>query len=145
MAVGTAFAIVGLTDLALLWWPLGFGDAIWEFGTLSGTLDRVPMPGLGIVLIVYGMLRHPRAHPGWVRGAAGVFAVAACLLVVSGLIYGTAAPEVLRHTPPEAVDALKRALVKGVVQLFVYTVAFALIALALWRGVYRRSGTPDRT
>jgi hypothetical protein len=95
-ALGGAFAIVGLTDLALLWWPLGFGNAIWEFGTLSTTFDSVPMWGLGAGLIVFAVLRSARTRPIWVRVLAVACVVVVLIFLVFALVYVTATPDTTR-------------------------------------------------
>ncbi len=133
--VGAAFLIVGLTDLALLWWPLGFGDSAWEFGTLSHTFDSVPMTGLGLALVTYAIVRHPGTRPGWVRGLAVFYGVAAVGLIALGLIYATAAPVVIRQTPPGASGAIRRAVLKSAVQIVIYSVGCVVIAIMFWRGV----------
>jgi hypothetical protein len=46
--IGLAFALVGGFDLALIWIPLGFGNPEWEFGTVSATLDGLPVTTLGL-------------------------------------------------------------------------------------------------
>ena len=133
--VGGAFAVVGIVDLALAWYPLGFGSASWEFGTLSRTFDNVPMSGLGVVLVAAGMLWHPAVRPSWIRAAAIFFGCVVLVLLALAVVYTTAAPAVLRDAPPEVLGAFKRALVKNGVQIVVYSVAFGGIGALLWRSV----------
>jgi hypothetical protein len=141
-ALGVAFVIIGLTELALLWWPLGFGNAIWEFGTLSTTFDSVPMWGLGAGLIVFAVLRSARTRPIWVRVLAVACVVVVLIFLVFALVYVTATPEVLRQTPPEAMGAVRRSIAKTLVEIVAYTGVFGLVAVMLWRGVRRtRSST----
>lgn len=140
---GLALIAVGLVDLALLWYPLGFGNAIWEFGTLSRTLDGVPLPGLGLALLTYGVVTHPGARGGVVRGLAALFAAAALALIALALAWATAVPEVLRQTPAEAAGTLKRSIVKSVAQFAAYSLASGVITWLLWRGVRRAAGKGD--
>lgn len=135
-ALGCAFAIVGLVDLALLWWPIRLGNAAWEFGTISQTLDSIPLSGLGFGLLVFGIARHPRTSPGVLRGAAVLFGLATVAMLALGLLYVTSVPMVLKQTP-QVVGGLRVAMTKSVAQILVYSVAFAFIAITLWRGVKR--------
>ena len=134
-ATGAAFAIVGLVDLALLWFPLRFGSPAWEFGTLSRTFDSLPMTGLGMAFVAFGLVRHPEWHPVWVRGAAILFALVTIGMVLLGVVYGLAAVVVVGQTPAEGLDALGRAILKNGVEIVVYSLVFGAIAVMLWRGV----------
>ncbi len=78
--LGTAFTVVGLVDLGLLWNPTDFGSSSWEFATLSQTFDSLPMTTLGLGLLAFGFLLQPRSRPIQVRVVAAIFAL---LLIVS--------------------------------------------------------------
>lgn len=140
IVIGAAFAMVGAIDLILLWMPSQFGEAAWEFGTLSRTFASVPMGGLGVVLVAYGLLRHDGLHPGWVRVAAVVVAVIAVLLVLGGALFGIAATSVIGQTPPQGLMAVRRATIKGAAEATIYTLAFATVAVMLWKSVRRVGG-----
>jgi hypothetical protein len=135
MVIGGAFVTVGVVDLALLWTPLRFGTPAWEFATLSQTFSSLPFTGLGLVFVAVGLVGHPSARGLWIKGAAVVFGVLALTLVVLGLLYVTVAPEIVRQTPAEGLDAVGTALVKNGVEILAYTIACAAISLLLWRGV----------
>jgi hypothetical protein len=135
IVIGAVFAVVGIVDLTLLWTPLGFGNPAWEFTTLSQTFSNVPLTGLGIVLVAYGLVRHPKRGGMWCRGFAILSAVVVVLLVAMGILYLTVAPAVVRQTPVEGLDALGELLVKNGAEIVLYPIAFALISYVLWRGV----------
>ena len=137
VGLGVAFAIVGLVDLGLLWLPLHFGDPAWEFGTLSRTFDSLPMTGLGFGLAMYGLVRHRRTRPLWVRAAAIFLAVVTVVLLALGLLYVTAVPAVVQAAPTESMDAFSAAVAKTVVEIIVYSALCATLATVLWRGVRR--------
>jgi len=42
--------------LALLWYPLQFGSADWEFGTISAYLNGMPLGTLGLALLAAGAI-----------------------------------------------------------------------------------------
>ena len=133
--LGTAFMVVGLVDLGLLWNPPDFGSSSWEFATLSQTFDSLPMTTLGLGLLAFGFLLQPRSRPLQVRVIAGVFGLATICLLALGVLYFTVAPEVMRQAPPEAVTALNRAIVKNVAEIIIYPVTFASLTVVLWRSV----------
>jgi hypothetical protein len=135
MLIGAAFALVGIIDLTLLWTPLAFGNPAWEFTTLGQTFSNVPLSGLGVVLVGYALVRHPKRGGLWVRGFAVLSAAVALLLVAMGILYLTVVPAVVRQTPVEGLDALGDVLVKNGAEIVVYPVAFALISFVLWRSV----------
>jgi hypothetical protein len=136
--IGAAFALVGLADLALVWTPPRFGNPTWEFGTLTQTFMNVPMTGLGLLLIAFGLIRHPRRGVIWVRVAAIVFTVLTLAIAVMGILYATVLPEILRQAPPEGLDALGRAMIKTVTEVIVYPLAFGTISLLLWKGLEKQ-------
>ena len=133
MIVGLAFFVVGLVDLVLLWIPVRFQSAAWEFATVGRTLDGLPMPALGLTLAVFGSLRHPRARPSWWRSAAVLFTAATTLLCALAVLFATSAPAVLTETPPEAMEGIRRAAVRHGVQAAVYPVCFAIASAFLWK------------
>jgi hypothetical protein len=134
MVVGAAFLAVGLVDLVLLWIPLRFESIAWEFATVGRTLDALPMPVLGLTLLAFGSLRHPRSRSMWRRSAAILFTVAAILLCALAALIATSALAVLAETPPEAMAGIRRAAIRHSVQAAVYPLCFAVVSFLLWRG-----------
>jgi hypothetical protein len=133
MILGAAFLLVGLVDLVLLWIPMRMDSVAWEFATVGRTLDGLPMPVLGIGLLAYGASRHPRLGLRSLRGFAGMFAFLAVVLAVLAGLFGTLVPAVLRQTPIEALEGVRRGVIRHAVQAVVYPLAFFGIALILWR------------
>lgn len=134
MALGAAFAIVGLVDLALLWRPLALGNPVWEFGTVSGTFDNVPIGALGITLVTFGLIRHPRRSAVWLRVAAALFGVVTLGLLGLGVVYALATPAVLTQAAPQTMVVLRGTILKNVVELIAYVLAFGVMTLVAWRG-----------
>lgn len=136
--LGASFLTVGLVDLGLLWYPLNFGQASWEFATLSQTLSSVPMTGLGLGLVAFAAVAHSDSRPAWVRTVSVLFVVAALAFVTMGALYVTVAPEVVRGSAPQTLGSVSRALVKNSAEALIYTVAFGWIGVRLWRSVQER-------
>ena len=133
LIAGSVFALVGIADLALLWLPARTGSVAWEYATVGRTLDSMPMPALGLVLIAYGVLRAGRPTVNGVRLVAAVFLVFGLLSAFLAFLLLTSAPAVLSRTPPEAVEAMRRAATRHGVQSILYPLAWFAIAIVVWR------------
>jgi len=145
LMLGAAFLVIGLADLALLWMPLAIGNPVWEFGTVSGTFDNMPISALGITLLTFGLLRHPGTSAVWLRLASLVFGAATLILVTLGLIYALATPAVLNQAAPETLVALRGTIVKNVVEVVAYVLAFGLMTIVTWRGAAREAKAATKT
>lgn len=128
---GLAIAVVGWTDIALLWYPLQFGSPEWEFGTISRQLDGMPLGTIGLCLFVAGAIGR-----GW-RPAVRVLSIV-CLLItlellaVSGL-YLLDVPLALHGFAPASKSALIKAMFKAGVFAATYTLLYAWLGWFLWR------------
>jgi hypothetical protein len=135
IAIGSALALVGVVDLAFLWFPLQLGTAGWEFVTVSRTFTNAPMTMVGLVFIASGLMRRG-TRPETMRRVAFAFAALSFVLVLLGMLFGLAAPAVLAQTSGEtAVLAMKRAMMKNGVEIVVYPITLVVIAAILMRGV----------
>jgi hypothetical protein len=135
--IGLVFALVGGFDLALIWYPMGFGNPDWEFGTVSATLDGLPVVTLGMALLLgVGAARGQR----WlVRVMAVVFVAAAVAIVLAAILYATNVPLAIQSmTDPVIALGLKKAIAKTTVQAVLYPVGFVWIAVITWRHAVKR-------
>lgn|SRR5574341_444297 len=130
--IGLVFAAVGGVDLLLTWYPTQFGNAEWEFGTVSAALDGLPVMTLGLALLLgAGAVQGER----WlVRTMAIVFAALAVLILLAAILYVTNVPIALKAvSQPMIRTGLKKAIVKAAGQSILYPLAFLWIALKAWR------------
>lgn len=138
LPAGLTFALVGAADLALVWYPLGFGRAEWEFGSVTTTLNGLPVVTMGLVFLAMAAVAAGRRWAG--RGLAVVFALLAAAVAVMALLYATTVPMALQAVPdPVVALGLKKAIAKTAVQAAVYPVVFLWLAAATWR----RSASPQ--
>ena len=129
--VGLALLATGVTDILLAWVPPRFGTPEWEFGTISATLNNMPVPSMGLALVLaYAAAAGKR---GILAAVAAWSAVVTLFLCVAGVFYALDVPLALRAvTEPVPRGALRAGIIKGVVSLIAYAgvhVAFALIAV----------------
>lgn len=123
---GAALAVAGWTDVILVWLPLHFGNAEWEFGTVSTALDAMPLGTIGVALLVMAGLAR-----GWRRRrmALGIFAVVVVVgLVISAVLYLLNVPMAWRGIGAAMQPALKKAFVKSGMLTLAYVLFYGGVA-----------------
>jgi hypothetical protein len=131
-AVGLVFAIIGLFDVVLAWYPLNFGNPEYEFGTYSQVMNFMPLPVLGLALILAGGVARGIK---WVpRVVAVVMVLMVAGILVSAVLYATNIPLALdRVKEPLIRTGLKKQIFKALVQTVVYPVALLYVSVKAWR------------
>lgn len=131
--LGVIFSILGLADIALGWYPAAFGNTEWEFGTISGSLNALTIPMMGLYLVVASAVaRHDHR-------SARVLSILLWLMVVVlvglGLIYLTVIPIALKAVANNQLVLLgmQKAIVKGLVLLAGYTLLLVIGARRIGR------------
>jgi hypothetical protein len=129
--VGVVFLVVGITDLVLAWVPPRFGNADWEFGTVTAMFNNLPVPAMGVALGRAGA----SALESW--GAKRVVAVVAAILavwsLVAAVLFGLTLPLALGTvTEPAPRQALLTSAVKTAVQILAYTAFFFWTVRFAW-------------
>ena len=130
--MGTALFLVGMVDLILTWLPFSFGNPEWEFGTVSATLNGMPVPAVGLVLVLsYAYVMRSR----WQLRALAVVSVLLAVGVLAAVaLYVTDVPLALRSVPDPALRVgLWKAIVKTGLQGVVYPPVFLWLAGNAWR------------
>lgn len=131
-ALGLAFLAVGLTDLVLAWLPPAFGEPEWEFGTVTATLNGLPIFVIGLALILADASR--RGARRTVRVIAVACLLLAVAIVVMAALYVTVVPLALQSVPEGGVRlGLMKAMTKTSAQIIVYPILFGWIAVKAWR------------
>jgi hypothetical protein len=131
---GWLFVVVGGIDSLLTWFPANFGQAEWEFGTVTASLNGLPLPLLGLVLVLTAAIALGRLA---LARVVLVLLLLAALAVLGMLgLYLLTLPQALRATA-EASDiarvGLKKSIIKSAVQLICYPFALGTTALIGWR------------
>lgn len=128
---GLTFAVVGWTDVLLLGYPLRIGRPDWEFATVSGMFDALPLATIGTLLIV-AWLHVQGTSLGRRLVGSGL------VLIVFGLCAAFVLFLLSFATGLGAVDGdtqwiLVRAGIKTSVAACVYVTLYTLMALSLFR------------
>lgn len=124
--VGWAFLVVGSMDVGLVWYPAAFGNAGWEFGSVTAMLNGFPLPLMAVALLLAsGVARADRKAAWTVMVVAGVF-VAACLF--AAVLYSLSLPLALKSvTDPIGRQGLLKAVARSLVQLVVFPVVLITV------------------
>lgn len=111
------------TGLALLWYPLRFGNSEWELGVISSHSDGMPLGTIGLCALALGALGR-----GW-RGA-GRPVRCSCRCAARRLWGHLLDVRLALQGPAELGPAVKRVILKASVFAVTY------VALHRWLGWY---------
>jgi hypothetical protein len=131
--LAVAFLVLGLTDIALGWFPLAFGKPEWEFGTISGSLNALTIPMFGLYLLLASAIARGDRRAG--RVVAAIMAVLALFLAFLGVVYLTVAPIAIRSVAdaPGASLGIRKAIAKALLLGVAYLVLLIVGARKGWR------------
>lgn len=131
-AVGVVFFIVGLFDVVLAWYPLNFGNPEYEFGTYSQVMNFMPLPLLGLALILAaGVARGIKWVP---RAVAVVMVLMVAGILVGAVLYATNVPRALDAVKEPLIrTGLKKQIFKTLFQAVVYPLLMVYVSVKAWR------------
>ena len=126
------FAVVAAADLALAWYPLRFGDAEWEFGTVTAVFGGLPLLTMGLGLSFGAAVA--RGNLVRLRIVSIVLGVVGVLLLGSMVLYLTTVPVALAtETDPLIKTGLNKAILKTSVEGVLYPLCYLWIAMLGWK------------
>ena len=130
--IGVAFAVIGALDLVLAWFPPAFGNAEWEFGTVSVSLNGLPLPALGLMFLLTAGVAQGSLWK--VRLALVALVLVTLILLATAVLYVTVLPIALQDVQNPAVrTGLLKSVVKALLLLVLYPVLFLWMAVKGWR------------
>ena len=117
---GWGFLLIGSMDVGLVWYPTAFGNGGWEFGSVTAALNGLPLPVMGLALVLAGAVaRGRRVSARMVQLLSGLLLVAVAIMDV---LYGTRVSEALAAvSDPLGVWGLRKAVVRSVAQMLIYS------------------------
>jgi hypothetical protein len=132
---GLILAIAGVGDWLIAWWPLRFGSAEWEFGTIVATFSGLPLVTMGFA----GMLASAVARGiRWqILVVAWLMLLVAIFILSASIIFFLDVPVALRAVTGIARLGILKATAKTTLLGFLFFVAFAVGGIAALR--YNRS------
>lgn len=129
-ALGGAFTLVSLLDIALTFYPLQLGSAEWEFGTATAVMNNLPLAVVGLGLVAVAGLG--RRVPALVNVATIVAALLIVLVLILAVMFGRNLGQAMSSvTDPLLRQGLQESIIRTAVQLVAYLAALGwLVASA---------------
>jgi hypothetical protein len=131
--IGLAFAIVGAVDLALAWYPANLGNAEWEFGAITATMNGFAFPLLGLFLALASAVE--LGDRTFARVLGGLMLALAVIWIIVALLYATVVPLALNAVAANSDITLgmKKAIAKGAILLLSYVTLLLYGGWTAWR------------
>lgn len=139
--IGAALAVVGLADVALVWYPLSLGNPEWEFGVLSRTFNGLALATIGLaMLMVLALYARRRTLVGI---GSFAFTVATVLVVLAAGLYLLVLPVAWGGAPAQLKESLGFAIGKTLLYMGVYLCVYGFMAVHGWKrfGALRKGET----
>lgn len=137
--VGFGVAAVGSLDLALMFYPPQWASLDWEFGTIGGFIEGLPLLTTGL-----GLMTAASAARG-TRGRQWLLTIALLLLalVILGMatIFALDVPAALRAVSPVAKAGVTKAVFKTLAMGMIYAGLYAALGVWTWRRLRPSKGT----
>ena len=133
--LGVAFFAMGIIDILIGWYPVRFGSAEWEFGTIASTVGSLSIPTLGLYLVLCSAISRKRA--GEARMVGVVMTAMGVVLLGLAILYLTRIPLALRAVASNDMASLnmKKSIMKWLVLFVGYEALYLRGALKSFRSV----------
>ena len=130
--------IIGWIDWGLLWVPLKFGNAEWEFGTIAGAFQGLPLATFATAALAATAIGR-----AWTKTttALAVFGLLMALVFL-GLVglFGLDVAVALRNTDPALRSTVKKVILKTAALGVLSAATYATIGICCLRALRNRSG-----
>jgi hypothetical protein len=125
-AIGIVFMLASLADLVLVFVPLKFGSAEWEFGTATSVMNNLPLFLVGIAFTtIAGFGKNSRSLL-WI--GAVVALLTWVIVAVLAVAFFRNVDEARRTVTDSVLKlGLSRSIIRTVIQIIVYLVGFAIL------------------
>lgn len=134
--LGCGMLAVGIIDVGLLFIPPRWSSLDWEFGTIAGVFDGMPLMTIGI-----GTMSAAAVANGW-RAARRVMVVLTLMLTVViallALVFALDVPVALRAVQPGMRGTIKLAALKTGLMSGTYFVLYLALGVWTWRRLKAR-------
>lgn len=136
---GVLLAVIGLTDVALYWYPFAFGSPEWEFGTVAAAFSALPLATIGLAAVVGALMVNRARVPMMVTAAA--LLVLALLIAASFALFLKNMPLALSAVEGPPATAMYRGIIRTTVKGLGFGSAYLFAGVMLLRNLPPRAHT----
>lgn len=128
---GLLFLIIGIADMALVWYPLRLGNPSWEFGAIDLSFSTLPLLTIGLgAALAAALARGKRKTAAALAG----FALLLALVCIGGyLVFLSDVPLALRNSPAELLQGVRKAIFRNTIFAVSFTTAYLGVGIAVLR------------
>lgn len=131
VALGVILSLVGLLDLGLLFFPPRWASLDWEFGTISATIEGLPLLTVGLGLMTVGSVA--RGRTGWMRLLSIAFILLALVIITLLVVFALDVPVAMRAVQAAGRETLLKTIAKAGGMGFLYVIMYAALGVWTWR------------
>ena len=138
---GWLLLIVGVMDMALVWYPLRPGNPSWEFGAVDLSFSTLPVFTIGFGTVLAATLALGRRR---LATFLGLISILVALVCIGGyLLFLSDVPLALRNSPPQVLTGVKKAILRNSVFGVTFATAYLAAGIAILRHTRaaKREGT----
>ena len=134
---GLLLAVIGLSDVALYWYPLAFESVEWQFGTVASSFGALPLATIGLAAVV-GALLVNRNRGAMIVTAAGLLILALLMGMAYGL-FATNLPMAMAATDGPQGPAIIRGVARTTIKGLGFGSAYVIAGVILLRNLPPRN------
>jgi hypothetical protein len=128
---GALLMLVGLADMALVWYPLRPGNPSWEFGAVDLSFSTLPVLTIGFAALLAATVALGRLRFAMLLGVISILIALVCM--GGYLLFLSDVPLALRNSPPEILFGVKKAIFRNSIFGVLFSGAYLAAGIATLR------------
>lgn len=128
---GLLLLLVGVADMALVWYPLRPGNPSWEFGAVDLSFSTLPVFTIGFAALLAATIALGRLRMAMLLGVVSILVALICM--GGYLLFLSDVPIALRNSPPEILVGVKKAIFRNTIFGGLFSFAYLAAGIATLR------------
>lgn len=128
---GMLLMLVGLADMALVWYPLRPGNPSWEFGAVDLSFSTLPVFTIGFAALLAATVALGRLRFAMFLAFVSIMVALVCM--GGYLLFLSDVPLAIRNSPPEILVGVKKSIFRNTIFGAFFSMAFLAAGIATFR------------